>query len=138
MADYKIITESTADLPDELVKSWRLRSFRWNSFSGTMYITITRTRMRCPARNFYGRLATGEMSKTNQVNTITFIEAFEPWLAQGMDVLLIGFSLRAFRHARAGIGSRSRARAKYPSAKLLQWIRSPPRWHRDCWSITRR
>ena len=44
------------------------------------------------SEEFYGRLATGEMSKTNQVNTITFIEAFEPWLAQGMDVLLIGFS----------------------------------------------
>ena len=43
-------------------------------------------------KEFYGRLRAGEMSKTNQINTVTFLEPFEPYLREGLDVLYIGFS----------------------------------------------
>lgn len=119
MADYKIITESTADLPDELVKKLEVEVIPMEFIFGDYVYHDYPDAHEMSSEEFYGRLATGEMSKTNQVNTITFIEAFEPWLAQGMDVLLIGFSSAlSGTHARA-LEAAAELRAKYPERKIV-------------------
>ncbi len=90
MNEYVIFTDSSCDLAPEVLADWGVESlsltFRFNDsekeyYNGDMDIT-----------DFYQKMRDGGVAKTSAVNTQAFKDAFEKILADGKDVLYIGFS----------------------------------------------
>ena len=90
MSKYVIFTDSSCDLAPEVLADWGVESlsltFRFNDsekeyYNGDMNIA-----------DFYQKMRDGGVAKTSAVNTQAFKDAFEKILADGKDVLYIGFS----------------------------------------------
>ncbi len=92
MYDYRIITDSTSDLPVKLIKAMDIEVIPMTFTVGEdSYINYPDERD-ISSHNFYDRLRGGEMATTNQIGPVTFAEAFETALKAGQDVIYIGFS----------------------------------------------
>ncbi len=92
MSNYVILTDSSCDLPDELVQSLELHvSPLAFIMDGKTYWNYPDNREMTPDE-FYGRQKQGQMATTNAVKVCQAAEAMEPFLKQGKDVLVLGFS----------------------------------------------
>lgn len=119
MPDFKIITDSTTDLTPKLVEELDVHVIPMEFVFGEEVYHNYPDAREMSSEEFFGRLKNGEMPKTNQINTATFLETFEPYLAEGLDVLYIGFSSAlsgTFTRAQEAIGE---LREKYPERKIL-------------------
>ena len=90
MNEYVIFTDSSCDVSPEILAEWGVESlsltFRFSDSdreysNGDMNIA-----------DFYQKMRDGGVAKTSAINTQSFKEAFEKILADGRDVLYIGFS----------------------------------------------
>ena len=92
MNNYVIITDSSCDLPDSLVKELELEvqplAF---IMDGKTYRNYPDNREMSP-EEFYAKQRDGLMATTNAVNVGEATEAIEAVLKQGKDVLVLGFS----------------------------------------------
>lgn len=92
MADYKIISDSTADLSVQLIEDADVHiipmiyNIDGKDYSNSPYDSVQ------SAHEFYELLRNGKMSTTTQINMDTFINEFTPWLEKGLDILYICFS----------------------------------------------
>ena len=92
MSDYVIVTDSSCDLPAELVEALELHVTPLAFIMGEKtYWNYPDNREMSP-EEFYTRLANGEMATTNAVNVGQATEVLEPFLKRGKDVLVLGFS----------------------------------------------
>ncbi len=87
VSNVAIVTDSTAAMPDSLVKSYQIQVAPqvviWNDTSYEDGIDIT-------SEQFYARLATDEkMPTTSQATVASFEKAFEPMVAAGRSVLAV-------------------------------------------------
>jgi len=69
-------------------------------------------------RAFYDALRAGATAKTAAANRESFIEAFEPVVAAGEDLLYIGFSSGLSATYQAAVGAAADLREKYPERKI--------------------
>ena len=118
MYDYKIITDSTSDLPVKLIKALDIEVIPMIFTIGENSYSNLPDERDISAHDFYDRLRGGEMSTTNQISPVTFTEIFEPVLKSGQDVLYIAFS-----SALSGTYNNARLTAeelslKYPKRKI--------------------
>lgn len=92
MQTYQIITDSTCDLTEQLVQELGVLVIPMEfMLDEQVYHNYPDGReLSCPA--FYQALREGKMPRTTQINTAAFLEAFEPVLQQGRDILYIGFT----------------------------------------------
>ncbi len=90
MNEYVIFTDSSCDVSPEILAEWGVESlsltFRFSDSdreynNGDMDVA-----------DFYQKMRDGGVAKTSAINTQSFKEAFEKILADGRDVLYIGFS----------------------------------------------
>jgi DegV family protein with EDD domain len=92
MLDYAIVTDSTADLPVELVEELGIHvvpmSFEMNDQSYMHYSDAREMSI----KEFYDHIRQGKTSKTTLINYATYMEIFEPILKEGKDILYIAFS----------------------------------------------
>jgi DegV family protein with EDD domain len=89
MAEYKIFTDSGADLPPEMYKKYDIGLVHLHvSIDGKDYLGHPDY----SPEEFYNRLRKGSIAKTSQVTESTIREAFEPLLKAGMDILYLAFS----------------------------------------------
>lgn len=92
MLDYVIVTDSTADLPVKLVEELGIHvvpmSFEMNNQSYMHYSDAREMSI----KEFYNHIRDGKTSKTTLINYATYMEAFEPILKEGKDILYIAFS----------------------------------------------
>lgn len=92
MSDFVIITDSASDLPAHLVEELELHVVP------LAFIMEDQTYLNYPdnremsSEEFYAKLAAGSMPTTNAVNVGQATEAMEPYLKEGKDVLVLGFS----------------------------------------------
>lgn len=92
MKDYVIVTESTCDLPINIVDELDIKVIPMIfELEGKSYTHYYDAREFAP-HQFYESLRRGEKSTTSLVNTEVFIEFFEPILKEGKDILYISFS----------------------------------------------
>lgn len=89
MSDYVIFTDSACDVKSELLGEWGVeyRPLTFYFADGKEY-----TNDDMAVEEFYTKMREGGVAKTSAVNVDTFAEAFEAILAEGRDVLYIGFS----------------------------------------------
>ncbi len=117
--DFKIITDSTTDLTPKLVEELDVHVIPMEFVFGDEVYHNYPDGREMSSEEFFNRLKNGEMPKTNQINTVTFLETFEPYLEQGLDVLYIGFSSAlsgTYMRAQEAI---TELREKYPDRKIM-------------------
>lgn len=92
MNEYVLMTDSSADLPDKLVRELGVEVL-------PLSFTIKgKTHLNWPdnhemsAKAFYRQLRDGEVATTAAVNVADVVERVEPHLKQGKDVLMLSFS----------------------------------------------
>ncbi|MDF2608633.1 MAG: DegV family protein [Lachnospiraceae bacterium] len=92
MKDYVIVTESTCDLPVQIVNELDIKVIPMNfELEGKSYTHYYDAR-ELDIHDFYESLRKGEKSTTSLVNTEAFISFFEPIVKEGKDVLYLAFS----------------------------------------------
>ncbi|QHQ62784.1 DegV family EDD domain-containing protein [Anaerocolumna sedimenticola] len=119
MKDYVIITESTADLSQDMIDELGIKvmpmAFELN---GKSYMHYPDTR-EMNIHEFYQRLKKGEKSVTSLINTEAFLEFFEPILKDGKDILYIAFSSGLSGTYNSSLLAREELLEKYEDAKII-------------------
>ena len=119
MAKYQIVTDSTSDLTPKLVEELGVTVIPMEFIIGDEVYHNYPDAREMSSKEFYARLRAGEMSKTNQINTITFLETFEPYLQNGLDVLYIGFSSSLSGTYERALEAIRQLKEKYPERRVV-------------------
>ena len=92
MSEYVIVTDSSADLTDSLVRELGVEILPLTfTVKGQTYCNYPDNRDMDP-KQFYRMLREGEMATTAAVNVGDYTALLEPLLAAGKDVLVLAFS----------------------------------------------
>lgn len=116
MKDYVIFTDSSCDLPTELVKEWGLEVL---SLEVNIDGVGTFLNHEIEPVKFYGYLRDKRPVKTSAANMERFSEAFERVVKEGKDILYIGFSSGLSATYMAGKNAADEIMEKYPDCKIL-------------------
>lgn len=116
---YRITTETTCDMPVAFYKENNIPTLglSYRLADGREFAEGTAESL--PVGEFYNYLREGGMASTTQLNAFQFVEAVEPILAGGEDVLHVGFSgglsgtVNSCRQGAAELAE------KYPDRKIL-------------------
>lgn len=119
MVDFAVVTDSSCDLSEELVKeleltvvelSYTLNGKEYGNGMDGAHMTVA---------EFYRHLREGEPCTTSAVNVDSFMRATEPLLQQGRDVLNIAFSSGLSNTCNAARMACEELSAKYPERKVV-------------------
>lgn len=118
MSDYVIITDSSADLPDHIVKELQIEVLPLTfTIDGKTYLNYPDNREMSPDE-LTRRQKAGSMATTNAVNVGQATEAFESFLKAGKDVLALGFSSGLSATCNSYLIAAENLREQYPDRKL--------------------
>jgi len=115
---YEIVTDSSADLTDELIQEYGIHivslSFRVGGEEFPCYVQGQKT----DYKQFYDRMRKGEMVDTSLIDMSTCRDIFEGILRRGNDVLYIGFSSALSGSYNAGAMVAESLRGAYPERRI--------------------
>ena len=112
--NYRIFVESSADFTPKMLKSFGLDLVPLKLIRGEQ--TMTNEEM--DPKFFYDLERKGEMMTTCAANVNDYIEAFEPHLKNGQDILLLGFSSGLSSSVYNAETAADELREKYPDRKI--------------------
>ena len=116
---YRIFTEATSDFPAKFAEQLNVTVLPMGfTMEDKEYFYIP-GRSDMPIETFFEKMRAGVPVTTAQVNAYTFIEAFEPVLKNGEDILYIGFSSKLSGSVQSGFSAAEELRAKYPERKIF-------------------
>ena len=119
MSDYVIVTDSSADLPAELVQELEVEVLPLSfTIQGKSYRNYPDGRD-MELRSFYQMLRAGEMATTSAVNVADYTAILEPLLQSGKDVLVLAFSSGLSTTYQSSVIAVEELREKYPGRKLF-------------------
>jgi len=119
MSQYVIVTESTADLTQELVERYDLAVIPMRFCVGDIeFVNYPDNRELAP-KDFYNMLREGKTSTTSAVNMADFEEFFTPILESGKDILYLGFSSALSSTYGTSIIAAESLREKFPERKII-------------------
>ena len=116
MSNYKIITDSGCDLPQQMLSSLDVQSvplivnFRGSALEDSVDEGI---------KDMYAGLRAGEAATTSAVNPDRWGQAMESVLAQGQDALVITFSSGLSATSQSAFIAADELKEKYPDRKIL-------------------
>ena len=116
MNNYVIFTDSCCDVSPELLTEWGVPYANMTfSFDGEdkEYIDADISN-----KEFYDRMRNGAHAKTSAINVATFIDAFEPILQEGKDILYVAFSSGLSTTVNSARIAVSELSDKYPERKI--------------------
>jgi DegV family protein with EDD domain len=117
MSNYILSCCSTADLDQQ---HFNKRDIKYACFhfeiDGTSYMDDLGNSM--PFKEFYGKMAKGSMTKTSQISVGEYIEYFEPYLKEGLDILHLTLSSGISGTLNSATIARDQLKEKYPERKL--------------------
>lgn len=115
MYNYKIMTDTTTDLPPQLMNELGLTPVPLEfTIGGQNYLDGG-----MDAKKFYALLREGIMATTGQVTVARFFEYFEPVLQAGKDIYYIAFSSGLSGTYSSAVVAAKELGAKYPERKIL-------------------
>lgn len=118
MSDYVLFTDSCCDLPMKLVEEMELVTeplcVQMDNESYYNYLD----EREISYKDFYARLPGIKNLKTSAINQQAFIDAMEPILAQGKDILYLGFSSGLSSTYASGAMAAQELQEKYPDRKI--------------------
>lgn len=119
MRNYVIVTESTTDLPQDIVNELGITLIPMSfGFESESYLDYPDNR-ELDIHKFYDRVKKGERSTTALVNSKTFEEYFEPILKSGNDILYIGFSSGLSGTYESALIAAEDLKEKYPDSRII-------------------
>ena len=119
MNDFVIVTDSSCDLPNDLVQKLELHVVPLAFIMGDKTYWNYPDNREVSPEDFYGRQKQGQMATTNAVNVGQATDVLEPILKQGKDLLVLAFSsglsttCNSFQIAATELG------AQYPDRKVF-------------------
>ncbi len=118
MNKYLITTDSCADMPVSFMAEnnipfisllYTIEDITYeDDFGETM-----------SSRAFYSRIKAGEHSTTTQITPARYLEFFEAFLEQGLDILHISFSSSLSGSCASAIAAADELKVKYPSSCII-------------------
>lgn len=92
MAEFVIVTDSTTDLPQDIVDKYKLEvlPLKYN-LNGKEYLNLL-DHSELPAKSFYDEVLKGAQPTTSQINPEDYISRLTPILKAGKDILILAFS----------------------------------------------
>lgn len=119
MSNYKIITDSSCDLTQELVDALELHVAPLAvNFQGKEFRNYPDHR-ELDVRQFYAGLRTGERTSTSAANPASWREIAEPFVKNGEDVLILAFSSGLSTTCNAAGIAAEELMEQYPERKVL-------------------
>ncbi len=119
MNNYIIFTDSGSDLGAEMVEKLGVQVIPLTAIiDGKEYLNYPDER-EITNRRFYEILRKGAVCKTAAINAETFIEAFEPYVSEGKDVLYLAFSSGLSCTCDSAVNAAAQLMEKYPERKVL-------------------
>ena len=117
MSEYILSCCSTADLSREHFESRDIHYICFHfSLDGREYMDDLGQSI--PFDDFYRAMANGADTKTSQINTSEFMEYFEPFLAEGKDILHLSLSSGISGVFGAAEAAAAELKEKYPERKI--------------------
>ena len=119
MSEYVIVTDSSADLTDGMVKELGVEVLPLSfTVKGQTYHNYPDNRDMDP-KDFYAMLRSGEMATTAAVNVADYTSALEPLLESGKDVLVLAFSSGLSATYQSSVIAVEELRARFPERKIF-------------------
>ena len=117
MNDYIVYTDSGCDISPELLAQWGVGlsslTFRFEDEE------VEYTGPEMSVEDFYDRMRAGGVAKTSAINIGSFIDAFEPLLQQGKDILYLGFSSALSTTYNSAVIAVRQLSEQYPARKII-------------------
>lgn len=117
MNNYVIFTDAACDISADKLKAWGVlcvsMTFRFDNDKNEY------TNDDMDIKTFYGKMRDGNVAKTAAINADVFMSAFENVLAQGTDVLYIGFSSGLSSTYNSARLASLELQNKYPDRKMI-------------------
>ena len=116
MSNYQIITDSVCDLPESMLKELHVKTaplhilFRGQNLPDSVGEGL---------KEIYDGMRAGEAPTTSAVNPQGWISVMEPVLAEGRDVLALGFSSGLSTTYQSAVIAARELEEKYPQRKIL-------------------
>ena len=118
MGDYVLSCCSTADMTEEYFTKRNIAYVCFHFFiGGRMYLDDLGESI--PFKDFYGRMAEGEETKTSQVNVEEYVDHFEKFLLEGKDILHLTLSSGISGTINSAVIARDELSEKYPERKII-------------------
>ena len=115
---YRIFTDATSDLPKEIAREVRVTVLPMAfSMDGKEYHYLPGN-SELPIDTFFQKMRAGVPVTTAQINTFAFMNAFEPALKGGEDVIYIGFSSGLSGTIGSARAAAEELTARYPERKV--------------------
>lgn len=115
---YRLFTDATSDLPASFAQQLNVTVLPMGfSMEGVDYSYVP-GHSDMPIETFFAKMRAGVPVVTAQINTFTFVEAFEPVLKTGEDVLYIGFSSKLSGTVQSAFSAKEELEVKYPGRKV--------------------
>ncbi|HBT91715.1 MAG TPA: fatty acid-binding protein DegV [Ruminococcaceae bacterium] len=118
MDDFRILTDSTSDLSQQMVDELDVTVIPMDFTIGSDAFKDYPDDRSISAHAFYTRIAAGEPSTTTQISVVTFTETFEPFLKEGKDVLYLAFSSGLSGTYNNSVVAAQQLSQKYPDRKI--------------------
>ena len=116
---YQIFTDATSDLPAKFAEQLNVTVLPMGfTMENKEYFYIP-GRSDMPIETFFEKMRAGVEVNTAQVNAFAFLEAFEPVLQSGRDILYIGFSSKLSGTVQSAFSAAEELKAKYPERKIF-------------------
>ena len=119
MADFVIITDSSADLPPQIVEKFALTVLPVTFFVDEKPYLNYYDHSAYPVRDFYNTLKAGAKVRTSATNVADFLDTFRPVAESGKDILYLGFSSGLSATFQNGRNALMELSEEFPDRKLL-------------------
>ena len=116
MNKYVIVTDSSSDLTSDIINDPEVVYLQLDVL---MDGEPSRANCDVDIKDFYAKLRSKKNATTSAVNIDKFIETFEKYLADGYDVLYLGFSSGLSGTFNAGFVAAKELAEKYPERKVF-------------------
>lgn len=119
MDNYRIFTDATADLSEEMKKGLPpIETIPMQvEIDGTEYSYGSTDGI--TAQEFYRRQREGSFASTSQINPMVYFQYFEPWLRQETDILYLCFSSGLSGTYQSAMLAAEELQREYPERKII-------------------
>ena len=119
MNDFVIVTDSAADLTNELVQELEVTVLPLRfTFDGETYEDHP-DRRAMPIEEFYDRLRKGQMATTSAVNVGDYHDTLRPILESGKDVLVMAFTSALSTTYQSAVIAANELSEEFPERKVI-------------------
>lgn len=119
MSTYRIVTDATADLPQDLIENMGLSVIPMECRLNDETFIYEPTGKFLKPEVFYAQMREGAATSTSQINVFAFVSHFEPILQAGEDILYIAFSSALTGSQQSAVIAIQELEAKYPGRRIL-------------------